>query len=243
MTHEDVTLTSSDGTKLAAWYVESHNGAAVLLRHGSGSTRTATLDHAEFLADAGYGVLMTDARGHGASDGHINELGWHGPQDIEAAIDYLSQRPDVTGGIGILGLSMGGEEAINAAARDERIEAVVADGAGTSTYPDSVATGAHVVERLVNWTQYTMVDVLSDASQPIGVAASMPLIAPRPVLLITGEETVEKMMGPLYARAGGPTTTLWELPGTPHTAGLREHHSAYLDRVTRFFGATLSVSR
>jgi pimeloyl-ACP methyl ester carboxylesterase len=239
MTYEDVTITSADGTKLAAWYVESRNGAAVLLRHGSGSTRTSTLDHAEFLADAGYGVLLTDARGHGASDGRINELGWHGPEDIEAAIDYLSERPDVTVGIGILGLSMGGEEAINAAASDERIEAVVAEGAGTSTYPDSVAAGANVVARIVNWTQFAMVDVLSDAAQPFGVASSMMELAPRPVLLITGEEAIEKTMGPIYARAGGLTSTLWELPGTPHQAGLSEHRAAYVGRVTRFFGATL----
>jgi hypothetical protein len=51
--YEDVTIVSNDGTRLAAWYVTSHNGAAILLRHGSGSTRTALLDHADFLAESG----------------------------------------------------------------------------------------------------------------------------------------------------------------------------------------------
>ena len=119
----------------------STNGAAVVLRHGSGSTRNSTLDHAAFLAHAGYGVLLMDARGHGLSGGRINELGWHGPQDIRTGVDYLVQQADVTRGIGILGLSMGGEEAINAAALDSRIAAVVAEGVGTSTYVDSVAGG------------------------------------------------------------------------------------------------------
>lgn len=147
--YENVTFASSDGATLAAWYVPSTNGAAALLRHGSGSTRTSLLAHAAFLADAGYGVLLTDARGHGASDGRINELGWHGPRDIVAAIDYLDTRPDVTAGIGIVGLSMGGEEALNAAAIDPRIAAVVADGAGVGSYDDSVANGAHAMARLM----------------------------------------------------------------------------------------------
>jgi uncharacterized protein len=182
---------------------------------------------------------MTDARGHGASAGQINELGWHGIEDIRAAVDYLERRPDVTGGIGILGLSMGGEEAMNAAATDERLEAVVAEGVGVSTYNDSVANGAHVVARAVNWIQYSAIDLLSDASQPMGIKESIATVAPRPVLLITGQEPIERTMGPIYARAGGPTTVLWSLPDTPHTDGLRLHRAEYETRVIRLFDHAL----
>lgn len=34
----DVEYLADDGTHLSAWYVASHNGAAVVLRHGAGST-------------------------------------------------------------------------------------------------------------------------------------------------------------------------------------------------------------
>ncbi|MDP9234955.1 MAG: hypothetical protein M3P01_10465 [Actinomycetota bacterium] len=111
---------------------------------------------------------------------------------------------------------MGGEEAINAAAKDARIAAVVAEGVGTSTYRDSIAGGEQLIARFINLTQFKLTEWLSDAPQPIGIRASMPLIAPRPVLLITGREAIEKAMGPIYARAGGPTTILWQLPDTPH---------------------------
>lgn len=152
-----------------------------------------------------------------------------------AAIDYLDTRPDVTAGIGIVGLSMGGEEAINAAASDPRIAAVVADGAGVGSYDDSVASGAHAMARLINWTQYRLIEVLSDAPQPAGIVASLPEISPRPVLIISGEEAVEKEMGPIYAEAGGATTELWELRDTPHTKGLSFHRSDYTRRVLHLF--------
>ncbi|HEX9259926.1 MAG TPA: hypothetical protein VF855_10355, partial [Acidimicrobiales bacterium] len=38
--YQDVTFVTADGVTLSAWYLPSSNGAAVVLRHGSGSTRT-----------------------------------------------------------------------------------------------------------------------------------------------------------------------------------------------------------
>ena len=233
---EEVIVASADDTLLAGWYVPATNGAAVLLRHGSGSTRVGVLDHAAFLAEAGYGVLMLDARGHGESGGRINELGWHGAEDIDAALDYLSTRPDVTDEhLGVLGLSMGGEEALTAAALDERIGAVVSEGAGIGTYGDSIAAGSHAVERIINWTQFAAVDVLSDASQPESIHRTIGRIAPRPVLLIAGDEAVEREVDPIYAAAGGSTTELWMLSDTPHTDALRVHEQEYERRVLELF--------
>ena len=237
---EEVVVTSTDETLLRGWYVPATNGAAVVLRHGSGSTRVSLINHAAFLAEAGYGVLMLDARGHGESGGRINELGWHGAEDIDAALDYLSTRPDVTDEhLGVLGLSMGGEEALIAAARDERIGAVVSEGAGIGTYGDSIAAGSHAVERIVNWTQFAAVDVLSDASQPESIHRTIGLIAPRPVLLIAGDEAVEREIDPIYAAAGGGSTELWMLSDTPHTDGLRVHGKGYEGRVLELFGDAL----
>ena len=38
--YRDVTITAGDGVELAAWYLPSAGGAAVVLRHGAGSDRT-----------------------------------------------------------------------------------------------------------------------------------------------------------------------------------------------------------
>ncbi|HZA39934.1 MAG TPA: CocE/NonD family hydrolase [Actinomycetota bacterium] len=178
-------------------------------------------------------------RGHGESEGRINELGWHGPEDIGAAVDFIQNRPDFAGGIGVLGLSMGGEEALNAAANDKRIAGVVADGAGVSSYNDSVTDGAHAIARVVNWTQFQFAQLLTDVRQPSGVADSMPQIAPRPVLLIAGADAVERKIGPTYKEKGGSTTELWRLTDTPHTGGLNKHGAVYRERVLRFFDRAL----
>lgn len=54
----EVRLPVGGGETLAAWHVPSSNGAAVVLLHGSGATRSSTLDHAVVLARHGYGLLM-----------------------------------------------------------------------------------------------------------------------------------------------------------------------------------------
>lgn len=73
---EDVTLTTTDGVDLAAWYAPSQNGAAIILLHGAGQSREMLRGPAAMLAAHGYGVLAFDQRGHGASDGPTNRFGW-----------------------------------------------------------------------------------------------------------------------------------------------------------------------
>jgi hypothetical protein len=46
----------------------------------------------------------------------------------------------------------------------------------------------------------------------------------------------------LYRDAGGPTTKLWELMDTGHTAGLRTHPVEYERRTTGFLDRALGVS-
>ena len=83
------------------------------------------------LARHGYGVLLFDRRGEGASEGEPNSWGWGGEADIKAAVAYLEGRPDVEPGrIGGLGLSVGGEMMIEAAAETDGLAAVVSRGAG-----------------------------------------------------------------------------------------------------------------
>src|SRR5690606_12956850 len=101
--------------------------------HGAGTARVSTLANAEVLHGCGYGVLMVDARGRGDSGGLPMELGWFGEQDVRAGVDALAQRYER---IGLVGLSMGGEQALTAAAHDERVRVAVAAGVGVRTAAD-----------------------------------------------------------------------------------------------------------
>src|SRR4051794_39415156 len=135
--YEDVTLETSDGLTLEGWYVPSRNGAAVISfpgRKASGSQAQARM-----LVRHGYGVLLFDRRGEGASEGDGNMFGWGGERDIFAALDFLERRPDVDPArIGGIGLSVGGELMMQAAAQDDRLAAVVSEGAGTRSLPEEV---------------------------------------------------------------------------------------------------------
>ena len=76
----------------------STNGAAVVLLHGAGSTRSNVLDQAAVLARHGFGVLIIDARGHGDSAGRAMDFGWHGDADVAAAPATSPTAPTSTPG-------------------------------------------------------------------------------------------------------------------------------------------------
>lgn len=85
LTYEDVTLTTRDGLKLAAWYAPSQNGAAVMAQHGFHSTRDEMLNEAVMLARHGYGVLLIEARAHGQSEGNLITFGLNEVLDTRGA--------------------------------------------------------------------------------------------------------------------------------------------------------------
>ncbi len=248
--HREVTTTTTDGVTLSAWYVPSANGAAVVLRHGAGSTRTDTLDHAVALAEQGYGVLMMDARGHGLSSGRAMDFGWYGDEDIRAGVDVLASQPEVDPGrIGVVGLSMGGEEAIGAAAADPRIRAVVAEGASQRMPADkawlSEVYGAQgTVQEQLDRITYGVTDLLTPADPPTALRRAAELAAPTPILLIAAGEVPDEEHAAAWIQAGSPeTVTVWVVPGAGHIGGLRTVPEQWVDRVTGFLDDALGSTR
>src|SRR4029450_5708724 len=65
--YENVTLKTSDGLSLRAWYVASKNGAAVISFPGRKASGTQA--QTRRLVKHGYGVLLFDRRGGGAGQG------------------------------------------------------------------------------------------------------------------------------------------------------------------------------
>ncbi|MFB0535557.1 MAG: hypothetical protein ACETWR_11305, partial [Anaerolineae bacterium] len=58
LSFEPVTFTSTDGLRLAGWYIPSRNGATIILCHGLGTNRADMLPQAVLLAEHGYGSLL-----------------------------------------------------------------------------------------------------------------------------------------------------------------------------------------
>src|SRR2546429_3855771 len=61
------------------------------LFHGVADNRVGVTGQAEVLLRAGYGVVMMDARAHGASEGSTATYGWLERKDTRAVIDRLFQ--------------------------------------------------------------------------------------------------------------------------------------------------------
>jgi pimeloyl-ACP methyl ester carboxylesterase len=241
----DVSFAASDGIRLDGWYVPGRNGAEVILLHGSHGTRTDTLAHLRLLHAAGYGVLAFDARGHGQSQGETNALGWSGARDVAGAVSFLKRQPGVDPQrIAALGLSMGAEEALRAAATGIPLAAVVADGAGASTLSDDqlLPHGLSPVFTSVTWLTMRCTELVSGESEPAGLGRTAGRIRV-PVLLIASNASGERTIDQIYRRRIGRDATLWYLPDAGHTGGLSTHPAQYAPRIESFLASALRVQQ
>lgn len=240
--YEDVTLVTRDGLKLSAWYVPSQNRAAVIT-----FPRQWTIDHARMLVRHGYGVLLVDPRGYGESEGDPNAYGWGSARDIDAAVAWLRRRPDVQRRrIGGLGLSVGGEQMLEAASRNPGLKAVVSEGAGIRSVRESLLRrGPSPIELALQYpqdlAQTVSVWLLSGEPVPMSLKNASLLIGPRAVLFIYGEDgrEVEKAVNPTYYDAAFDPKGIWEVPGAGHTGGLQAQPEEYERVVVGFFDRIL----
>jgi uncharacterized protein len=235
--HARVTFPADDGVRLSGWYVQSRNGAAIVLVHGGGGDRQGTILHARMLAKAGYGVLLYDARGRGESAGHENAAGWQWDRDVRGAVSFLTGRG--IDRVGLLGLSTGAEAVVTEAASDTRVEAVVADGLQARTAAD--ASHLPFGDRISIEPSFALAGIEIQLAR--GEAQPRPLIdvvhevaSTRPLLLIA-TIAFEREIDRIYTR--GTKAQLWELPASAHTKGLRDHPVAYARQVLSVFNQAL----
>ena len=117
------------------------------------------------------------------------DLGWTGERDVAGALRFLARQPEVAPDrLGVVGLSMGGEVAVGASARDARIAAVVAEGATARSARDkgwlSEAHGWRgQVQEGIEHLQTAATDLLTSARPPVGLHDAV-AESGRPTLLI-----------------------------------------------------------
>ncbi len=236
--YEEVTLTTEDGLDLAAWYVPSENGAAVIVFPG----RDSRAPQARMLAEAGYGVLMLDMRGQGESEGVPNPFGWDSTKDLDAAVAYLEGRPDVESGrIGGIGFSVGGELMIQEAAENEGLRAVVSEGAGERSWRESALQDAGGWPSIVTVAATDgVVAVVTGTTPPPSLKELVGRVSPRPLFLIyaTNGQGGENL-NPQYYEAAGEPKEIWEITAGGHTGGFEAEGEEYERRVLGFFQEAL----
>jgi fermentation-respiration switch protein FrsA (DUF1100 family) len=239
--YEEVSFTTSDGLELEGWYIPSKNRAAVIAFPG----RKGPQRPARMLARHGYGVLLFDRRGEGESDGDPNVFGWQGERDVHAAVAYLQQRPDVDPErIGGIGLSVGGEMMIEAAAESDGLEAVVSEGAGIRSIRESLAipdTRKRIEGSLVHAVVTPGVALFSNDLPPPSLEDLAAEVSPTPLFLIyavPGQGGEAELTELFYESAREPKE-IWRVPGAGHTGGIEAQPAEYERRVVGFFDEAL----
>jgi hypothetical protein len=237
-TYERAEFTTSDGLRLSGWYVPSRNGAAVIAVPGRATPQAQT----RMLVRHGYGVLLFDRRGEGQSDGDPNVFGWDGTRDIDAAVAYLQGRPDVDPGrIGGIGLSVGGEVLIEAAARSTSLRAIVSEGASSRSIRDDLANPDTSWEEMLGDAVTTAgVTVLTGELPPPDLQHLVPRISAS-TFFIYGEngQPSERPANRAFAASMQGRAQLWEVPNAGHTGGIDAVPEEYERRVIAFFDSAL----
>lgn len=247
---ESFEVAASDGVHLRGWVVRPAPGAAtgdwVLLYHGQADNRAGMIGQAEMLLRHGYSVLMMDARGHGASEGAMVTYGWIERHDSQAIVEALvaDEHPHC---LFASGESMGAAVALQSAAIEPRIEAVVAESAFRDLREVSYDYAGLWMSPLLGKTLLRPVAVFAvhsgereggfraeDVSPEKAVAARA-----FPVLLICGLEDHNippRHTRAIYAAAIGPKQ-MWLVPGAGHTQVQGHAPAEFEQRITQFFGA------
>ena len=238
-----IRLRTSDGLRLAAWYVPAPAAprGIVVLCHGYYGNRASMLDHVGFLHPAGYATLLFDFRAHGWSGGSRVTLGAQEKHDLTAALDWISAQPELAElPLTVLGQSMGGAVALLTAANDARVDAVVTDSA-FARLDEAVASRLRLsfgplAEPLVPPAQRIGESLLGVPCVEIAPDEAIARIAPRPVLLIHGLD--DRLIHPENAQrllcAAPDIATLWEVPGAAHCFSIDVAGQEYAHRVIRF---------
>jgi alpha-beta hydrolase superfamily lysophospholipase len=184
---EDATFVG-DGVDLKGWRCRSpgmRRGTLVYL-HGVADNRASGAGVIERFGRRGFETIAYDSRAHGESPGEVCTYGFFEKQDLRRVIDTVAAGPIV-----LVGTSLGAAVALQEAASDERVTAVVA----AETFADlrTVATERApffftpgMIDRAFRLAeQRGHFDV--DAVSPLRAAADIRI----PVLLIHGGADVD----------------------------------------------------
>ena len=245
---ETVWFESGSGATLAAWFGRPLGSAPVIvLSHGVRGNRQNLRYRAQFLRDAGFGVLVYDAQSHGESTGDGITFGFLESHDARAAVAFVRTRfPESR--IGFIGPSLAGASALLG---DEPlpVDALVLE----AVYPTLEAA---VFNRIAMRTG----DVFARILTPLLLLQVQPRLgfdpysldpiekvgsATAPLLLLAGSEdlhtTVEESRA-LFAAAREPKE-LWIVQGAAHESFHAFVPAEYERRIAAFFERWLSSPR
>lgn len=231
-------FTSLSGKTHNGWFFPGLRGAPlILICHGYKSNREEILTLGTSLQQHRYNVFAFNFSGHGESPESYTTLGFRESEELQAAVDMLSQRTDIdTQRMGLWGYSMGAYAALQVATRSPAVKAVVVD----SVYPHPTAMLQAELRELPLLSSVAVVEfrVLSLFTGGFGgdLSEDLNALAGTPKLFIAADDAprLANMTRQLYGVAPGPKD-LMGLPRTNMSALLEEERRSYENVVVTFF--------
>jgi dipeptidyl aminopeptidase/acylaminoacyl peptidase len=245
-TKSDFDVLATDGVTLKGWKVRppAPNGDWVLLYHGVSDNRTGVIGHAEFLLRHGYSDLMMDSRDHGQSGGDMATYGWKERYDTVAITEALYASEKVQD-LYVLGVSMGGAVALQSAAVEPRIEAVVAEASFANLREVSYDYAGLHAGSWLGKTLFRPAPIMAMHSiekeggfKPEEVSPEKAVAARAfPVLLICGtrDSTIPCRHSMRIYKAGIGPRELWVVRRAGHAAALGQEPAEYERRTIGLF--------
>jgi uncharacterized protein len=197
--------------------------AGVVILHGAGSAKESHFDFARMCREGGLAALAYDARGHGRSDGAF------GPGAIDDVLAMCELMRSHAPRVALRGSSMGGFCAIQAAARDPSLCAVV----GICPAPEDLLLRALRSEELQGFAADR--DALEPWLETLDLYEAVGRLGPETGLLLLharGDEQIPYTVSEeLFAAAHEPKRLLI-LPGGHHRS---LQHDMEIQSISRRF--------
>ena len=255
---EQIRVPIGGGRKhLDAWLCRGAADRVVVVGHGIGLSKSASLRHAEFLYQAGYTVCLFDHRNHGESspDRAFWGLAARFTADVIAVVDHLRAMPEFADAwFALYGFSFSTFPVSYVPTRGGcRVDAIICDsGPALEIEPlfrDFVRTDALPVPRALR--AGPSAPVLARTFAALGTAMLQAPWPPRaepyadiPMLFLTGaEDSVVPAAGVAAFAELFPGSQLQVFPGTEHLAGLKARGSEYVEVVTTFLDRASRAAR
>ena len=245
----DVEIRSTSGFMLRGWFIpppEGGDGRSGVFVHGAKSSRFQGLAAAKHWYRRGYGVLMMDLSGRGASDGEYVTYTLNERLDVASMTKWLRERPTVRAdAVVVFGTSNGASSAIFAAAEDPALAAFALDAPFSDLWS---AAGEMLTSRGASPLLRYPLSLFVRARTGLDLTSVRPIDVisqiRAPVLFIHGDADDEvppyhsERMAEARKRAGLPTKR-WLLPGGQHGFDNYPPEGIFWNRVLDFFDAAL----